>query len=187
MMDGSMSTNPYESPRSDTTRRSLPNDERVAAMRRLRFALLILLVPAIYNFFCSHYPTAAGREVPMHVMYRAINGAGCAAMVLAIWFFGLAALEFVTGGIHTVLARNSKLDAWKATLYETLRRAPGFAVGGAALWSVWCFAIYQLGIEFYTVSLPIGFAAHVLAAALYVPLFYRWYQAERFAEAEMTA
>ena len=55
---------------------------------------------------------------------------------------------------------------------------PAFS-GGAVLWAIWVAAFYQLGIGFYTVSLPIGIAAHLLAAGLYIPLFYRWYKVER--------
>jgi len=182
-----MSTNPYESPKVQATQRLTPNEDRVTALRNVRIALLILLVPAIYNFICFNFPSSADRiEFPAHSVYRTANSIGLTLVVLFIWFFGLTILEFVTGGIHSIAARKSKLAKWKATLYVTLRRAPLFAVPGAALWAIWIAAFYQLHLGFYTVLVPIGIAAHLLAACLYVPLIVRWYKIERSAAQQMT-
>ena len=175
-----MSMNPYESPKSEATPRPPSSAERAAAKRSIRISLAIMLVPAIYNSICFSFPDAPNRsELPIHNVYRTINGIGFVAIVIAIWFLGLAALEFVTGGLHAIFSRNSKLHDWKTSLYVVVRRAPVFALCGAVLWAIWVAAFYQLGIGFYTVSLPIGIAAHLLAAGLYIPLFYRWYKVER--------
>jgi hypothetical protein len=180
-----VSTNPYESPRSDATD-SLPLPaERAVAKRNVRIALLIMLAPAIYNFICFNFPTNPNR-IQLPIFHQAVNGIGFVTIVIAIWCQGLAMLEFLTGGFHAVFSRNSKLADWKSILYSILRRAPAFAFFGALLWSVWVAAFYQLDIGFYTVSVPIGIAAHLLAAGLYVPLFYRWYKMERASPPQMT-
>lgn len=177
-----MSTNPYESPGIQAAIRSTSNEDRLTALRSLRIALPILVVPAIYNLICFSFPFDANRiDVPIHNVYRTINLIGLVLIVSAIWFFGLLFLESVTGGLHSFLARKSQLEDWKTALYAIVRRFPLFAVPGAALWAIWVAAFYQLHLDFFTVSVPIGVAAHLLAAALYVPLFYRWYKMERHA------
>lgn len=175
-----MSTNPYESPQSQAEPRLTPNEARWIARRSVRVALLILLAPALYNFICFNFTPNANRpERSIYAVYRTLNSLGFVLTVAGVWFFGLTVFEFVTGGFHSIYARNSRLEDWKETLYTILRRIPFFAVPGAVLWAIWVMAIYQLQLGFYFVSIPIGIAAHLLAACVYVPLFYRWYKLER--------
>ena len=107
-----------------------------------------------------------------------MNSIGLALAVAAVWFYGLAALELISRVIHSILARSSKVDDWVKSLYWTIRRFPVFAIFGAALWAIWVFAFYQLNMRFYAVSVPIGIAAHLLAAGLYIPLAYQWFRLE---------
>ncbi|MEZ6119934.1 MAG: hypothetical protein R3C28_25650 [Pirellulaceae bacterium] len=172
-----MSTNPYESPSSPAQQRPLQNEPRSAARRSVRIALLMLLMPALYNFACFNFPPTA--TLPIHRLYQAVNSLGLISIVAFVWFFGLTCLEGVTGGIHAMVARTSSLAAWKNELYAILSRLPWFAIPGAVLWTIWVAAVYQLRIGFYAVSVPVGIAAHVLAACLYVPLAYRWYKLEQ--------
>ena len=177
-----MSNNPYESPEVQASLLTPLDQNRLRALHSIRFALGILLVPAIYNFLCFNFSLDVSRiEVPFLGIYRTVNTIGFLVIVASIWFFGLTAFEFITGGIHAIAARKSKLDDWKESLYDILRRAPFFAVPGAVLWTIWVLAFYQIQLDFFTVSVPIGIAAHILAACLYVPLIYRWYKIERLA------
>ncbi len=177
-----MNTNPYESPRSSVVNPSPLDAERTVANRSVRIALAIMLLPAIYNFMCFNFQVEPGSiESPIRNVYRVVNGIGFAALVAAIWFCGLTALEFVTGGFHAIFGKGSHESDWKLSLYEIIRRAPMFAVGGAVLWACWATAFYQFGVNFHVITLPIGAAAHLLAAGLYLPLFYRWYKLERTA------
>jgi hypothetical protein len=149
-------------------------------MRDVRVALLILAVPAVYNFICFSFIADAPRIEPLlRNVYRAFNATGFIAIVAAVWFIGLAGLEFVTAALHAVFARKSEVSNWKTALYQTLRRAPVFAFLGAVLWAMWTAAFYQLNFGFYAVSVPIAIAAHVLAAGLYVPLICQWYRIDR--------
>lgn len=165
----------------------MPIEERRTANRSVRIALVILLIPAIYNFICFNFPFSGNRvEPPIYSVYRTVNSIGLVLTVAGIWFFGLKLLELLTGGIHSLVARKSTLDDWKEALYAILRRMPLFAVPGAVLWAIWVLAFYQLHLGFYTVSIPIGILSHVLAAFLYVPLIYRWYKMERTSAGQMT-
>ena len=183
-----MSTNPYESPEVLTALQSTPNVDRVKALRSVRIALLILLVPAVYNFVCFNlYLNPRRIQLPLHSVYVTVNSLGIVLITFVIWCFGLAILEFVAGGLHSILARKSLLDDWKSTMYVIVRRAPKFAVAGAVLWVIWVAAFYQLRLDFYVVSVPVGVAAHLLAACLYIPLFYRWYRIEHTAASQMNS
>jgi len=167
-----MNQNPYTPPGVQTDDISSTDDIRLSALRGIRMALLILVFPALYNFYCF--------AVFLPGIVRTINALAILLTLMAIWIFGLSALEFFTGGIHTMVARRSASAQWKTALYEVLRRLPLFAGPGAILWAIWVFAFYQLRLDFHLVSIPIGIAGHALAACVYVPLIYRWYRVERF-------
>ena len=177
-----MIPNPYASPKSDSTDLHASSPSRRLAQRCLRLALLILLAPATYNFICFSYFIARGpdelRIQNGHAWITWANGFGFCLTAVAIWSLGLPLLELLTVVIHRIFGRAASVDAWKEALYQALSRAPLFSVLGAVLWTLWVAAIYQLGVGFYAVSVPIGVAAHLLAAGLYVPLFLRWYTLE---------
>ncbi len=183
-----MSTNPYEAPKAEAVQQSTPNEDRWTALHNVRMAMLILLVPAGYNFICFNFPSNADQiDLPIYTLYRAVNLVGLVLVVSVVWFFGLTFCELVTGGIHAIVARKSRLEDWKAALYRTLRRAPVLAVPGAALWAIWVAAFYQARLGFFVVSVPVAVAGHLLAACLYVPLIYRWYKMERSAARQTIA
>ena len=173
-----MNANPYQSPKTPTLQETVANADRVAAMRNVRIALLIMLAPAIYNLVCFSFRSTNEPEFPIHALYRTVNSIGMALAAAAVWFSGLAALELISRVIHSILARSSNVDDWVKPLYWTIRRFPVFAIFGAALWAIWVFAFYQLNMRFYAVSVPIGIAAHLLAAGLYIPLAYQWFRLE---------
>jgi hypothetical protein len=175
-----MFANPYAPPESDSTGKPDSSGSRGIARRCLRIASLILLAPAVYNFICFSYSAdQAPFELRIQNLYRLINGCGIFSTSVVIWFLGLTLLEFLTIGIHMFFGRNSSIEAWKAALYQILGRAPLFALLGAMLWAFWVAAFYQLGVGFHAISVPIGIAAHLLAAGLYIPLIASWYKLER--------
>ena len=172
--------NPYASPASVCHVASGLAGLRADALRRIRYALLILLLPAIYNFICfSLLVDPLVGDLHMWMIYWAVNGMGFAAIATAVWFLGLRLLEIFTVVVHMVLGRKATLANWNAALYEVLLRGPLFAVLGAIVWTIWVVAYYQLNVGFYAISVPVGIAGHLLAACLYVPLLYRWYSLER--------
>jgi hypothetical protein len=176
-----MSTNPYEPIDLKAEELAPGNEKRNTARRMVRLTLLILLIPAIYNLIGFSFYPISGKPSQLRFQpnYLTLNSILLIAIFTAIWFIGLIALEFVTGGIHAIVAKNSKLDDWKESLYNILHRAPVVAVPGAVLWAISVLAIYQLRLNYFAIAVPIGIAGHCLGACLYVPLFYRWYKLER--------
>jgi hypothetical protein len=172
--------NPYEVSQSivesvAATSVSLP--ERRLGQRCWRFALILLLLPAAYNLWCYHLEVfGTSRPSVMTTIFRATNWAWLSSGGLAVWFAGLAVLEFLTRVIHSLKSRRASLSDWNFALYKTLNSAPLFAIFGAVLWVVWVTAYYHWRLNFYAISIPVGVAAHSLAAGLYLPLFWRWYR-----------
>ncbi len=153
---------------------------RANALRRIRYALLILLLPAIYNFICfSLLVDSLVGDLHMWMIYWAVNGMGFAAFATAVWFLGLRLLEVWTVVVHKIFGSKATLENWNAALYEVLVRGPLLAVLGAIVWGIWVVAYYHLSVGFYMISIPTGIAGNLLAACLYVPLLYRWYSLER--------
>ncbi|MCA9064899.1 MAG: hypothetical protein KDA96_17625 [Planctomycetaceae bacterium] len=176
-------TNPYEPPsaRPDS---SLSDDAgpfteiRHQAHVALVTSLWVLVLPALCNVVCfCNPPQKVTRPLPQHLMVA--NGIGFVAVVFVIRFAGLRLLESLVVVLHAAFASRSRRSEWQRHLYEILRRMPGFAVAGACLWFVWVSAIYYFRLDFFVVSIPVGIAAHLLAAGLYIPLAYRWYRLER--------
>lgn len=153
---------------------------RANALRRIRYALLILLLPAIYNFICfSLLVDSLVGDLHMWMIYWAVNGMGFATLATAVWFLGLRLLEVLTVVVHKIFGSKATLENWNAALYEVLVRGPLLAVLGAIVWGIWVVAYYHLSVGFYMISIPTGIAGNLLAACLYVPLLYRWYSLER--------
>jgi hypothetical protein len=173
-----MKTNPYQTPSSNPTATPESTGDRALATQGFRLSTVLLTCPALYNFFCFSSlgsPTSAIHAFTwLHV-----------AMTLAILFaaavlstLGFTALEFATRVLHAVFAKRSGLNSWKQALYSSLQTLPLFASFGAVAWALWVLAFYQLQASFYTASVPLGIIGHLLAAGVYGPLFFKWYQIE---------
>jgi hypothetical protein len=78
-----------------------------------------------------------------------------------------------------VFAHDTDRAGWLDALHKQLTWAPYLALPGAALWAIWVFGVYQLHVDFRLLSWAVGVPAHLLAACLYVPLLYAWYQLSR--------
>lgn len=179
--------NPYASHKT-TLDRTPPDTD--AARRRARFhvraSLLLLLIPGVFNYFCfdaavMHVHLADGTSYPRPLagLFRTVNIGAITLLALFVWCLGLGAFELATKLLHRVFSRGAELSAWNAVLYQTLAQAGYFAAAGAVLWLIWIVAYYILGVGFFTISCPVGILAHLLAAGLYLQLFYRWYRIER--------
>lgn len=175
-----MSINPYAPPRSTEDPLEPASLERLVARRQVRMTTLILLVPASYNLVCFAFSPATNRRViPLPPEVKALNLVGFVVLIVLIWLLALPVLELVSRGVHALAGRRSPPEEWLRALYASLRPAPFLAVGLAAIWMGWVVAFYRWGMDFYSVSVPVGVASHVLLAGLYAPLFYRWYRLVR--------
>jgi hypothetical protein len=173
-----MTHNPYQPPQSLSKTSSTITTNRQAAQRKIRISTIIFLVPALYNLVCFSLLTSSQIVLPFFVVNFLLNLLGAIIVVAAVWFFGLTILEMIAAVAYRVVARKSERNSWYDTLYNSLTRLPLFAVLGSILWTMWVAGFYQLRLSFFVVSIPIGIAAHLLAAGLYIPLLYRWYRLE---------
>lgn len=172
-----LSDHPYEPPQQPFVPAATDLPERRQAIGDVRKALVILLLPAVYNFLSfSRLPTDDRVTGSLMLVLRVLNAVGLCILLASIWWFGLSILELITSLVNSLTGQRRKLPEWKQELYKVLRRMPQLAWAGAVLWVVWTIAFYQLDVDFYLISVPIGIAAHVLAAALYLPLFFAWYR-----------
>lgn len=168
--------NPYESPRHMGETAISPTPLQVQATRWFRALVLVLLLPAVYNYWefdayvVSHFPKQiAGNP-------RSANVLGLVIGVALLWFFGMPTLETLARFVRIVFAGGTDQAAWQEVLYRSLKRALYLAVGGAVLWSIWVFGFYEMKSDFYAISWAVGVPAHVLGACWYVPLIHRWYR-----------
>lgn len=171
-----MSINPYQPPSSSPATETDFAALRAIARQAVRRSLLILSVPAFYNYcaFDAQAIVGAGTPPGLALLYRAANLLGSVVGGALVWFLGLPLIELFSHGLRLLVARTADASVWNRTLYEALRRSPYLAVPGAVLWAVWVFGFYQLRIDIVTISWVVGVPAHLLAAALYFPLICRW-------------
>jgi hypothetical protein len=173
-----MPANPYESPKSTFDEPTVTDGRRRQAFRRVRAVFAILLLPAIYNYYCFDTQAFGGSGIglPVHSVYRTINVLALIICGALIWCFGLPVLEWVSNLIRVLFAPRADPDAWNGVLYDSLPRAVLLSIPGAILWALWVFGLYQLEIDFLTISYAVGIPANILGACFYLPLFYRWYR-----------
>ena len=176
-----MNTNPYEPPNSSASDTQRVQD---SARKSVRMVLLILLVPGLANLVLFHFflvkPVSSFPQA--HAINLGLNVLGTALVAFGGWFFGLQLFEFCTGGLHTVFAKKSTLNQWLVCLYEALSRGPALAFCGAIVWGVWLIGIHLMDIPFMTMSIPVGIAGHLFAAAFYIPLVRNWHRIEKEAQ-----
>ena len=173
-----MPVNPY-SPSSETLdtfdRRTI---ERDLAQRWLRRMLLVLLIPALYNYIEFDLIAISASRLPakLAVITRLVNVTGFLVGAIVIWFYGLSILEFIAGLIRRLFASRIDSRVWNAVLYNSLPLAFRLSIAGAGLWIVWVVGFYRLDLPFLLISWPVGILAHILAAVWYITLCIRWYQ-----------
>ncbi|KAA5546222.1 hypothetical protein FYK55_04855 [Roseiconus nitratireducens] len=171
-----MQVNPYQ-PSSIDSADTEVGPERDRALASLRLAFLILLAPALMNYYAfdTYVVSAGGLPRSVEMLSRAVNLSGFVIGGVLIWQYGLSFLERISHGIRAVFAGHCRIATWDGVLYQSLESSTVLAIAGAALWFVWVVGFYFVQIDFQTISWWVGVPAHLLAAMLYVPLLYRWY------------
>lgn len=176
-----MSDNPYESPLTD----SLPQPVEPSSVRtRWRLTVAILLVPAIYNYvsFCREVCSGVN-SLPYHdAIVWTSNGVMLAMAAAAGWFLGLPALAWVSRLVHRILQAKSSPEDWQHEFNAMISSGPALAAVGAVVWAVWVFTFYEFEAPFMVASVPAAILGHLCGAALYLPLFFRWYRLESAAQ-----
>ncbi len=124
-----MPANPYESPKTELGCSGSPSSDRSSALRSVRLACLILLVPALFNYhaFDTRF-VEVGRIAPVVVVYRTLNLLGIAISYSLVWFFALPVLELVARTLHKLFARHVSQDRWLAVLHACNNLAAALTV-----------------------------------------------------------
>ena len=173
-----MTENPYQSPDVPSEAVNAGSSLRKRARLSFRVAALVLLIPAVYNYWEFDANVIASSRLPGDLanLYRMINVLGFIVGGSLIWFLGVPLLEATSRLIRIVFANGTDRTAWLETLYRSLNRTAFLAIPGAALWVIWVFVFYQKQMNFYTVSWAVGIPSHLLAACVYLPLIHGWYR-----------
>ena len=180
-----MTENPYQSSEVPCDAVKAESSLRERARLSFRVATLVLLIPAVYNYWAFDAIAIASSGLPSDLanLYRTVNVIGFFVGGSLIWFLGVPLLEATARLVRIVFANGTDRTAWQETLYRSLSWTAFLAIPGAALWVLWVFAFYQKNMNFYTISWSAGIPAHLLAACLYLPLIHGWY---RLAASETT-
>lgn len=173
-----MIENPYQSPRLSRKSVDAEPSLRKRAQLSFRAAALVLLIPAVYNYWAFDAHAIASGRLPsdLATFYRTANAVAFVVGMTLIWFLGLPIIEAIARLLRVVFANGTDSAAWQRALYRSLNWTVTLAIPGAALWVIWVFGFYRVGVNFYAISWPIGVTAHLLAACWYVPLIHRWYR-----------
>ena len=173
-----MTENPYQSPDVPSEAVNAGSSLRKRARLSFRVATLVLLIPAVYNYWEFDANVIASSRLPgdLATLYRMINVLGFIVGGPLIWFLGVPLLEAAARLIRTIFANGTDRTTWLETLYRSLSWTAFLAIPGAALWVIWVFVFYQKQVDFYTIYWAVGVPAHLLAACLYLPLIYGWYR-----------
>lgn len=176
-----MIENPYQSPDASSETVNAGPCLREQAGRSFRIATLVLLIPAVYNYWAFDAYVIGSSRLPSDLanLCRLLNVLGFIVGGSLIWFLGVPLLETSARLIRTVFANGTDRTAWLETLYRSLNWSAFLAIPGAVLWMIWVFVFYQKNMDLYTISWAVGIPAHLLAACLYLPLILGWYRLAR--------
>lgn len=181
-----METNPFQSPvATDQAKENSVASQQLAESKRrtvisVRAAILILLLAGLFNLYAFDYFLTQNMITPRVQMgVRVFNLVGIAMITLLCWFLFVPALEVLGRFVRHFSGRHSDVAAWNDAIYRSLRPAIYLAIPGAIVWGIWVFGFYFVHFDFLTLSYAVGIPAHLLAAALYLPLIFRWYTLAR--------
>ncbi|MCB0360668.1 MAG: hypothetical protein KDD44_13565 [Bdellovibrionales bacterium] len=176
-----MKTNPYASPQTDPTLPLEGSADREAVVASLRWSIILLFGPALWNFWCFHQQLSpAFARVGLVGVIVVVNGALSIAAFLAVFFLALPLVERIAGFLHYLLGGGTPREQWMNILYKTLaERLLISSAGCAVLWALWDFFFYHTSAPVLVVSNVLAISAHVLAAWTYGGVLYRWWQARR--------
>ncbi len=171
-----MPENPFEPPQHVEPAR-VQSAVRKRSSGAFRAALLILAVPAIFNYleFDAKYLMGYGIPSPTVFVMRTTNIVAMLCLLSALWFAGVIVLERIALALQGLFARQVDREQWLDPLYVAINRLAILAIPGAALWMIWVFAFYRSFVNPLVLSLTLGTLANLLGAMVYLPLLYQWY------------
>lgn len=186
-----METNPFQSPsatdqlKENSVASQQSPEARRAAEISVRAAILILLVAGLFNFYAFDH-AIIGTIIPprVHMVVRVIGLVEIATITVLSWILLVPMLEGLGRFVRHLTGRRSEVAAWNDAVYRSLQPAVYLAIPGAIVWGIWVYGFYFAHFDFLILSYAVGIPAHLLAAALYLPLIIRWYTLARTKSAQ---
>jgi hypothetical protein len=192
-MTSSPPHNPYQSPRVVEEGFGRPlAASRAAALKRIRDALCILAIPALWNYGCLFWGSSVGVPHSGQAQAAAVGpGHGLLALAnllfivgcfLASWFFLLRVLDWVALVLHTWCGGDTTTEDWLKSMYHSLWTLVWASRLGAICWIAWLFFFfYSRGFEPVLTSFFMGTLGHLTGAWVYGTVFFNWYRLRRAA------
>jgi hypothetical protein len=181
------SINPYEAPKSfDQVATTPQSAERSAARKNIRHALLILVIPAVWNYGCLFWPDLIAIPQPrveptfldsaVQVMSLG-NLLLIVAAFIGLWFCALKVLDWIAMTVHRLFGGHTTRTQWLESMYYSLWTLRWAARLGAVCWIAWLILFFyaRAGDPFWTCFL-MGTIGHLIGAWVYGTVFYNWYR-----------
>lgn len=182
------SSNPYLTPQSQDQAAPL-STQREQAQRRIRWALVALVIPTWCNWACIFLAGSQTFFSDMLMMVLGVmNLVGLFLLFTFLWLAGVYVLDAAAICLHMIFGGPVSREAWLETMYRALWPINLAARIGALLWILWLYLFFFAGH-------PGGFAldvffqllAHALGAWVYGNVFLQWYRLRNSKAAEMHA
>lgn len=176
-----MADNPYRAPDQQSTASiakpsDVDPDLRTATQSTVRRSLLLMLIPAMYNYYEFDKSVVASLPGYAPVLFRTISPAAIFVVAVLIWFGGTRLLELAGSVFRSLLAAHVDKGRWLNELHHSTARVVYLMIPGAFLWLFWVFAFYRVHLNFYVLSWSVGLIAHSLGACWWGPLAMQWYR-----------
>jgi hypothetical protein len=184
--------NPYESPRVlDQLITAPPSADRVAALKGVRNALLILAIPALWNYGCLFWPEFVGlharvggafRRLPtpagtVHTVLATFNFFLLVATFLGLWFLALKIFDWIALIIHRLFGGETSSADWLSSMYHSLWTLVWASRLGAICFVGWLVLFFYVpNVDRVAVSVLLSTAGHLIAAWVYGTVFFNWYR-----------
>jgi hypothetical protein len=182
------SINPYEAPESLDQAVAAPRlAERPVALKTIRDALLILAIPAVWNYGCLFWSEFAGvprdgrmfdaDDDPVIRVMAVGNLFLLAATFLGLWLFALKILDGIALAVHHFFGGRTSNTEWLESMYYSLWTLLWASRLGAVCWIVWLILFfYARTFDPFWTCFVMGTVGHLIGAWVYGTVFYNWYR-----------
>jgi hypothetical protein len=181
------SINPYEAPQSlDQVVAAPQSADRSVARKNIHHALLILLIPALWNYGCLFWPDLiaiprySGKPVNLDPVARAASWGSFVLIAVTFIGLGLFALKILDGiaiFVHRCVGGQTTRTAWLESMYFSLWTLRWASRLGAVWWIVWLIVFfYARAFDPFWTCFIMGTVGHLIGAWVYGTIFYNWYR-----------
>jgi hypothetical protein len=181
------SINPYEAPESPDQVAPPRAAERPVALKNIRDALLILLIPAAWNYGCLFWGEFVGvprggrmLDAGNDPVFRVLalgNLFLLTAAFVGLWLLALKILDGIAVAVHHVCGGRTSRTAWLESMYYSLWTLRWASRLGAVCWIAWLILFfYARMFDPFWICFVMGTVGHLIGAWVYGTIFYNWYR-----------